>query len=364
MADLDSDLADRLAQVVPGSLLREGLERILGARMGALVILGDGPEVLGICSGGFHIDAEMSPQRLSELAKMDGAIVLSEDARRIAWANVHLIPDPAAQTTETGTRHRTAERVARSVNISVVAVSEENSTITVYRGAFRHQLQDTDSLIGRANHLLQTLQRFIDRLEVVDRALDRCELDETVTLNEVITVLQRAEMAMRVARAIARLVTELGSQGRLLRLQLQELVTMATGDRRMVLADYVRPLSNGQELEDAIESALSCLASVPTEQLLDLQHLATAMAGPGLFGELVAGDLTARITPRGRRLLRRLPHPLPDGVVDELVGRYGDLFGLRRATLEELAVTAGEEEANELRRGIDRLERVRGERRP
>src|SRR5919107_6100914 len=127
-------MIEALAAVAPGTPLREGLDRILQASMGALVVIGDGPDVLAICSGGFLLDAEYTPQRLSELAKMDGAIILASDASRIARANVHLVPDPTVPTSETGTRHRTAERVARSLCVPVISVSESRDAITVYMG--------------------------------------------------------------------------------------------------------------------------------------------------------------------------------------------------------------------------------------
>src|ERR1017187_1207148 len=123
-----------LGSIAPGRPLREGLDRILQANMGAFIVVGDGPEVLSICSGGFLLDAEFTPPRLSELAKMDGAIILAADSSRIARANVHLVPNPAIATSETGTRHRTAERVARSLDVPVITVSEDRSVISVYRG--------------------------------------------------------------------------------------------------------------------------------------------------------------------------------------------------------------------------------------
>src|SRR5688572_7939755 len=142
---------DALAAVAPGRPLREGIDRILQASMGALVVVGDGPDVLAICSGGFLLDAEFSPQRLSELAKMDGAIVLASDASRIARANVHLVPNPNVPTSETGTRHRTAERVARSIDVPVISVSEDMSLVAVYRQDLKHQLEETPRLLTRAN---------------------------------------------------------------------------------------------------------------------------------------------------------------------------------------------------------------------
>src|SRR6267143_6037743 len=144
-------MTEALAGVAPGTPLRDGLDRILQANMGALIVVGDGPEVLNICSGGFLLDAAFSPQRLSELAKMDGAIILAGDASRIARANVHLVPNPNVPTSETGTRHRTAERVARSVDVPVISVSEELSLIAVYRNDLKHPLEPIPRLLARAN---------------------------------------------------------------------------------------------------------------------------------------------------------------------------------------------------------------------
>src|SRR5436309_4049669 len=129
LARRSAAMIEALAAVAPGTPLRDGLDRILQASMGALIVVGDGPEVLNICSGGFLLDAEFSPQRLSELAKMDGAIILAPDSTRIARANVHLVPNPNVPTSETGTRHRTAERVARSIDVPVISVSEDLSVI-------------------------------------------------------------------------------------------------------------------------------------------------------------------------------------------------------------------------------------------
>src|SRR6201996_9296215 len=144
-------MTEALAGVAPGRPLRDGLDRILQANMGALIVVGDGPDVLGICSGGFLLDAEFSPQRLSELAKMDGAIILAADASRIARANVHLVPSPNVPTSETGTRHRTAERVARSIDVPVISVSEDMAVVAVYARDQKPALEPIPRLLTRAN---------------------------------------------------------------------------------------------------------------------------------------------------------------------------------------------------------------------
>ena len=174
-------LLEALAAVAPGKPLREGLDRILQSKMGALIVVGDGPEVLNICSGGFLLDAAFSPQRLSELAKMDGAIILAPDASRIARANVHLVPNPNVPTSETGTRHRTAERVARSIDVPVISVSEDMAIIACYVGDQKHPLESIPRLLDRANQALQTLERYKNRLDEVSADLSALEIEDLVS---------------------------------------------------------------------------------------------------------------------------------------------------------------------------------------
>src|SRR5213083_2209874 len=231
-------MLDALAAVAPGRPLREGLDRILQAGMGALIVVGDGPEVLNICSGGFLLDAAFSPQRLSELAKMDGAIILAADASRIARANVHLVPNPKLPTSETGTRHRTAERVARSVDVPVISVSEDMSVIAVYRNDEKKPLEPIPALLNRANQALQTLERYKNRLDTVSSALSALEVEDLVTVRDVATVLQRAEMVRRIAEEIEGYIVDLGTDGRLVLLQLEELMGGVEDDRRLVIKDY------------------------------------------------------------------------------------------------------------------------------
>src|ERR1700694_4496758 len=233
-------MMEALASVAPGQPLREGLDRIRQANIGALIIVGDGPDVLNICSGGFLLDAEFSPQRLSELAKMDGAIILAHDSGRIARANVHLVPNPNVPTSETGTRHRTAERVARSIDVPVISVSEDMSVIAVYRNDQKHPLDPIPRLVARANQALQTLERYKNRLDTVSGALSALEVEDLVTVRDVVTVLQRAEMVRRIADEVEGYIVELGTDGRLIRLQLEELMGGVEDDRRMVIADYIR----------------------------------------------------------------------------------------------------------------------------
>jgi diadenylate cyclase len=338
-------MIEALGAIAPGRPLRGGLDRILQANMGALIVVGDGPEVLGICSGGFLLDAEFSPQRLSELAKMDGAIILANDASRIARANVHLVPDPNVPTTETGTRHRTAERVARSIDVPVISVSEDMSVITLYRGDVKHALASVARLLGRANQALQTLERYRDRLDTVTSALSALEVEDLITVRDVVTVLQRAEMVRRIAEEIEGYIVELGADGRLAHLQLEELLAGVEDERRLVIRDYLPA-----DYSDAADEAVIRLASLPTDRLLAPQAVAAVLQLDPTV------DLESSLQPRGYRLLARIPR-LPDAVINHVVNRYGSLQKMMRATTEDLEVVQGVESgtARAVKDGLARL---------
>jgi diadenylate cyclase len=338
-------MIEALGTIAPGRPLRDGLDRILQANMGALIVVGDGPDVLGICSGGFLLDAEFTPQRLSELAKMDGAIILAADASRIARANVHLVPSPNVPTTETGTRHRTAERVARSLEVPVVAVSEDMSRITLYRGDNKHPLDSVARLIGRANQALQTLERYRDRLDTVTSALSALEVEDLVTVRDVVTVLQRAEMVRRIAEEVEGYIVELGSDGRLARLQLDELLAGVEDERRDVVRDYLP-----DDDPDLADDAVAALGTISTERLLMPQTVARVL-------EVADGmDLDSSLQPRGYRLLARVPR-LPASVINDIVARYSSLQKVMRATTDDLEAVAGVEEgtARTVKDGLARL---------
>jgi len=339
-------MIEALALVAPGQPLREGLDRILQANMGALIVVGDGPEVLNICSGGFLFDAEFSPQRLSELAKMDGAIILSHDASRIARANVHLVPNPNVPTSETGTRHRTAERVARTIDVPVISVSEDMSVIAVYRNDLKHPLESIPRLLSRTNQALQTLERYKNRLDATSGSLSALEVEDLVTVRDVVTVLQRAEMVRRIAEEIDGYIVELGVDGRLALLQLEELMGGVEDDRRHVIKDYAEG-----DAATRVEEAMHIMAELSTESLLDLKAVAAVLRRSGEHAEL---DASAQ--PRGYRLLSRIPR-LPDVVIENIVDRFGDLQKIMRATVEELddVEGVGEMRSRAIKEGLSRL---------
>ena len=340
-------LHSALNEVAPGTPLREGLDRIVRAKMGALVVVGDGAEVLSISSGGFLLDAPFSPQRLSELAKMDGAIILAADATRIARANVHMVPEPSIPTSETGTRHRTAERVARHLGtVPVISVSEEMSVLTVYVGASKHVLQEIPRLLEKAGQALQTLGRYKDRLDESVASLSALEVEDLVTLRDVALVLQRSETVRRIADEIETMIIELGVDARLLRLQLDELYGETDEDLALVLQDYL-PDDNRHSSEDCVAE----LARLSDDDLLDVRIVAAHLHFPG-----GGADLDQPVQPRGYRLLGELPRMSPDRI-DALINRYGSLPKVLRATAADLGnvLELDAERAQALKDGLARV---------
>ena len=339
-----AELRAALAQVSPGRPVRDGIDRILQAGMGGLVVIGDGPAVLNICSGGFLLDAAFSPQRLSELAKMDGALILAADGSRIARANVHLVPDSSVHTTETGTRHRTAERVARSLNVPVVAVSHRMNTITVYVGDHKHEIEPVPRLVNRANQAISTLERYRTRLDTDAAALSTLEIEDLVTIRDVINVVQVLEGVERIAEELERYIVELGDEGRLVRLQLVELVGGVQHDRRHIVRDY-----RGDDKTVPLDQVLDNLSSLTTEDLIDPSEVAHAMRLP-------TTAVDASIAPRGYRMLAKIPR-LPDQVIQNIITRFGNLQKIMRATIDDLddVEGVGAMRAKSIKEGLSRL---------
>ena len=338
-------LLGALRLVAPGTPLREGIDRILQAKMGALIVVGDGPEVLNICSGGFLLDAEFTPQRLSELAKMDGAIILASDGSRVARANVHLVPDPDIPTNETGTRHRTAERVARQIAVPVITVSEEMSVVSVHYQGNKQSLDVIPRVLARADQALQILGRYKTRLDGVTGALSALEVEDLVTVRDVVTVLQRAEMVRRIAEEIEGYVVELGNDGRLVELQLEELTGGVDQDRRLVCKDYFVESSDW-----VLEQVTARLAKLSDEELLDLREVANLLH---LAPEM---DLDSSLQPRGYRLLSKIPR-LPEAIAEHVVERFGQLPKIMRASISDLVEVegVGEARARAIKDGLSRV---------
>lgn len=343
----DARLRATLAAIAPGTPLRDGLERVLRGRTGALLVLGYDKVVESVSTGGFALDVEFSATGLRELAKMDGAIIVDRDCTRILRAGVHLMPDPSIPTVETGTRHRTAERIAKQTGFPVVSVSQSMRIIGLYVDDIRYTLEDTGQILSRANQALATLERYKLRLDEVSGTLSALEIEDLVTIRDVSAVAQRLEMVRRIANEIHGYVVELGVDGRLLSLQLDELVAGVEPERELVSRDYLPQVATRRHR--TVEDALTDLDALSQVDLLDLGAVARAL-GHG------SDALDAAVSPRGYRLLAKVPR-LPGTVIDRLVDHFGSLQKLLAASIDDLQAVdgVGENRARTVREGLSRL---------
>ncbi|MBU5455688.1 DNA integrity scanning diadenylate cyclase DisA [Caproiciproducens sp. MSJ-32] len=339
----DEKMKDILKIMSPGTPLREGLENILRAKTGGLILIGDSEEVMNLVDGGFKIDADYSPAYIYELAKMDGAIVISEDLKKILRANTQLVPEHSITTYETGTRHRTAHRMAKQTGKIVIAISQRRNIITVYKGDLKYVLQDTSVILSRANQAIQTLEKYVKVLDKVISNLDILEFQDLTTVFDVVTAIQRTEMVMRIVEEIERYIVELGNEGRLVSMQLNESIRFIERDGILLIRDYCRSDLDYCEVYEEIQKLSS-------SELLDLEHIAKII---GRQGNSLVDSL---ISPRGYRILFKLQR-IPISVIENLVKHFKKLKYVLEADIEDLdnVEGIGEARARMIRNGLKRI---------
>ncbi|EEH63632.1 hypothetical protein HMPREF0044_0651 [Gleimia coleocanis DSM 15436] len=322
---LDAEMMrSALIALAPGTELRDGLERIQRGHTGALIVLGNTEAIQSLCSGGFSLDVELTGARLRELAKMDGAVVISADHKHITHANVQLLPDSSIHTSESGMRHRTAERTARQTGQPVITVSASMRVITVFVGDLRKTLIEPEALLSRANLALDTLERYTQRLDEDLSTLTILEQRDSVTLREVATTLQRMEMIRRIHSEISGYLEELGSEGRLIALQLDDLARGAASERALVIRDYIRSA-------DHLEQAEKALSDLDGESLVNLGSISAIVGHPIVD----SSDLDRTIAPRGIRVLSMVPR-LPWSIIEAISNQWSTLAQLRDLSIEDL----------------------------
>ncbi len=338
---------DLLRLVAPGTAFRDGLENVLRAKTGALIVVGYSPEVMEVVDGGFSINCDFSPNYLYELAKMDGAIILSEDLKRILYANTQLIPDSSISSSETGIRHRTAERVAKQTGKLVVSISQRRNIITLYQGALRYSLKEIGVILTKANQAIQTLERYRAVLNQSLTNLSASEFEELVTIPEVVNVIQRVEMVLRIKTEIKRYITELGNEGRLISLQMEELVSNMEVEAWLLFRDYAR-----DDNEDKIREIIAGLKRASDDELLDLHYITRLLGYPISY---VTSEES--IVPRGYRVLNKIPR-LPNVIIHNLLERFEQLPQIMTATIEQLDEVdgIGEVRARNIKEGLNRLQ--------
>ena len=342
-------LVRALEMVAPGTAVREGLDNIVQGRTGALICIGESEELSFLLSGGIKLDVDYTPALLYQLAKMDGAIVLASNGTKILWANVQLMPDPTILSLETGTRHRTAERVSKQTDALVIAISASRSVVSLYLDGAKYILEDIPVVLAKANQALATLDKYRSRLDQVSTRLTALEFEGGVTLHDVLTVLQRAELVTRMAVEIERYIVELGAEGRLIEMQLEETMVGVAADKSALVRDYIVEPS-----EEGFAMVLDSLARLPHQDLLDFGRLAELL---GYDRKLNTLDHPA--SPRGYRILGRIPR-IPKMVVQSIVNEFDGLDEILGATDPELESVegVGDMRAKDIREGLRRLQEI------
>ena len=343
---LPAQVTRALELVAPGTDLRIAIENIIRAQNGALIVV-DRPEKLeelGIISGGMRVELEFAPMRLYELAKMDGAIVVSPSISTIHYANAHLSPDPSYESDESGMRHLAADRTAQQTGSLVIAVSERRRVVSLYQGSYGlHILEDIGVVLSKANSAIATLEKFTLRMREEARGLTVHEYDGAVTLREIVGAVVTFEYLVRIGEEIEAYVRELGSEGRLIEMQLEQAFHGVPEQYEAMLKDYIPEEAD----YDAVREEL---ATFSAEQLSDSFELARAL------GYDPAGPLEdVFIKPRGYRQLERVPR-LPRRVAESLIKEFGSLKGLLEASEEELDEVegVGQARARAIHRGLER----------
>ena len=322
MAVKENDFIDILKLIAPGTAIREGLDNILKAKTGALIVIGENKEVMDLVDGGFNINVDYTSARLYELAKMDGAIILSSDLKKILVANAQLVPSQSIPTSETGTRHRTAERVAKQTGNIVISISQRRGIITIYQNENRYVLEDTSRVANKANQALQTVEKYKKVLDNRINLLNEYEFNDIVTLQIVIETLQRAEMLMQVVEEVRKAIYELGTDGRLIEMQLEELTDGVEQEEYLIVKDYI----NGKNVDKIFEK----IRSLDHEELLVVQNIAKIL---GYTIQTSYDDVS--VYSRGYRILNKIPR-MPNTIVENLVKRFKSLQNLLVADIDEL----------------------------
>ena len=340
-------IVDVLKLIAPGTPIRNGLENILNAKTGALIAVADSEQVLQLVDGGFKLDVDFSPAKLYELAKMDGAIILSSDFKKILYANTQLIPSPDISTNETGTRHRTAERTAKQTGALVISISQRRGIITLFRGNSRYVLKDSAEVISKANQALQIVEKYKKVFDNKINILNEYEFNDIVTLENVITVIQRAEMVKKIAEEVTRAIDELGEEGRLLEMQLDETVGDLEKEELLLVKDYI---AHGKKR--AAEKILEELEDIEYDNLIKADKIANLLGYEDFDNYDEVG-----VYPRGYRILNKIPR-MPSTIVENLVKSFKSFQHILAADIQRLDEVdgIGEIRARTIKQSLKRMQ--------
>lgn len=340
-------ITEVLKQIAPGTQIRSGLENILNAKTGALIAVADTEQVLDLVDDGFKLDVDFSPAKLYELAKMDGAIILSPDFKKILYANTQLIPSPEIFTSETGTRHRTAERTAKQTGALVISISQRRGIITLFKGNQRYVLKNLSDIISKANQALQIAEKYKKVFDNKINMLNEYEFNDIVTLENVITSIQRAEMVMKISEEVSKAIDELGEEGRLLEMQLDETVGDLEKEELLIIKDYIAP---GKKIQP--EKVIEELKNSVYENLLKPDKIADLLG----YGDFDNYDEVGVYT-RGYRILSKIPR-MPSSIVENLVKSFKSFQHILVADIPQLDDVdgIGEVRARTIKQSLKRMQ--------
>ena len=343
----EEEFIDILKLIAPGTEIRQGLENILKSKTGALIVVGDSKDVLDIVDGGFYINVDYSPAKLYELAKMDGAIVLSSDLKKILYANAQLLPSSAIETRETGTRHKTAERTAKQTGNLVISISQRRNIITLYKENIKYVLEESSRILEKANQALQTVEKYKKVFDSKINIMNEYEFNDIVTLDNVLTAIQRAEMTMRMAEEVKKRIIELGEEGRLVDIQLDELIGGLEKEEKLLIKDYIAP---GKKR--TLEKVFNQIIELEYEELMNQKKIASILG----YEDFDNYDEVA-VYPKGYRILNKIPR-MPSNIVENLVKSFKTFQHIITADIQALddVEGIGEVRAKNIKQAINRMQ--------
>lgn len=331
------DLLNIIKPLTPGTPLRAAIDDMARAGMGALIVLGDSPEVLKITNGGIKIDCKFTPQQLIELCKMDGAIILSDDLKKIIYCNTQLVPDANIETNETGTRHRAAERTAKQTLRPVVAISERKKIVSLYYKNIRYTLRSSDEILSKATETLRILEKYREILNELLINLNILEFTNFVSLNEIVLCIQKMEIISRIVKIIKKYIIELGAEGNLVKILLKEVIKGLEKEKELLLKDYSRNW-------DFTKTALSSLS---LDDLIEPENV---------IRTLLYSSSDDVVKPKGYRLLSKTS--LNEEMIERIIKHYGNLQTLTdtlNLSSNKLVELIGEKNTKKLVRDIENL---------
>ncbi len=352
--DDDWNTEEILKFIAPGTSMRDAIDNIMKADKGALLFFVQDPQSYveeGIIQGGFELNCLFNSNKLYELAKMDGAIIISEDLKTIWYANVQLAVDNSIPTNETGTRHRTAERIAMQTGKLVVAVSQRRKVITLYRGNWKYMVNDVSLVVLQINQSLRLMERYRMNFDNALSAIDLKEMEMRVTLFDVFEIVDRAIKMILLSQELSFYIAELGNMGTFIKMHFDELLNGVEDNLKLLIMDYANEETIGED-HDPSSIVKSLLFGKMEENNLDPISFAGEIGYD--IEEYQIFEMTLK--PRGYRVLRSIPR-IPITIAHDVIRRFGNLYSLLNASFEDLMSVDGvaEKRATIIMSGISSL---------